>query len=80
MLPNSSYDAPSTLQDTATVYKTGPMIVVGSTKAQGSKAKPTSRVRAPRATRARDEATQWVASSWCILRPIKGPDILKLHI
>jgi hypothetical protein len=45
MLPNSSYDAPSTLQDMATIYKMGPMIVVGSTKAQGSKAKPTSRVR-----------------------------------
>jgi hypothetical protein len=30
----------------ATVYKMGPMIAVGSAKAQGSKAKPTSWVKA----------------------------------
>jgi hypothetical protein len=43
---DSSYDSPSSSRDTATIYKIGPTIVVGSAKTQGSKAKPVSRVRA----------------------------------
>jgi hypothetical protein len=46
MLPNSSHDPFATSRDTVTVSKTGPMIVEGSAKAQGSKTKPASRVRA----------------------------------
>jgi hypothetical protein len=44
--PDSSHDVPSTSWDTATVSKTGPMILEGFAKSQGSKAKPISRVRA----------------------------------
>jgi hypothetical protein len=40
--PDYSYDVPSTLQDTVTLSKMGPMIAVGSAKAQGSKVKPAS--------------------------------------
>jgi hypothetical protein len=46
MLPDSSYDVPYTSWDTATVSEMGPKIVMGSSKAQGSKAKPTVQVRA----------------------------------
>jgi hypothetical protein len=49
----------------------GPTIAVGSAKAQGSKAKPVNRSEPPRATRARDEATQMVATSWDIWSPIE---------
>jgi hypothetical protein len=44
--PYSSYDAPSTSWDMATISTTGPIIVVGSAKAQGLKAKTASRVKA----------------------------------
>jgi hypothetical protein len=44
--PDCLYDAPSTSWDTAIVSIMGPTIAVGSAKAQGLKAKPTSRVRA----------------------------------
>jgi hypothetical protein len=44
--PNSSRDTTSTSWDMATVSKMGPMIAKGPTKAQGSKVKPASRVRA----------------------------------
>jgi hypothetical protein len=46
----------------ATVSKTGPIIAVGSTKAQGLKAKPINESEPPRATRVRDEATQRMAN------------------
>jgi hypothetical protein len=45
----------------ATVSETGPMIVVGSTKAQDSKVKLVYGSEPPRATRARDKATQRMA-------------------
>jgi hypothetical protein len=48
--------------NTATVSEMGPMIAMGSTKAQGSKAKPVYGSEPPRATRARDEATQRMAN------------------
>jgi hypothetical protein len=41
MSSDSSNNAPYTSWDMATVSKMGPTIVVGSTKAQGLKAKPT---------------------------------------
>jgi hypothetical protein len=66
---HSSNDTPSISQDMETISKMGPTITMGSAKAQGLKAKPTGRVRA---ARVRDEATQWVASSWHIQSPIKG--------
>jgi hypothetical protein len=58
----------------ATVSEMSSTIAVGSAKAQGLKAKPTEsgdRSELPRVTRARDEATQMVASSWRIQRPIE---------
>jgi hypothetical protein len=48
--------------NTTTVSEMGPMIAVGSTKAQGSKVKPVSGLEPPRATRARDEATERMAN------------------
>jgi hypothetical protein len=42
----------------ATISEMGPTIIVGSAKAQGSKVKPIDGLELPRATRARDEATQ----------------------
>jgi hypothetical protein len=44
----------------------------GVLTAQGSKAKPVDGSEPPRTTRARDEATQKVSSSWCIWCPIEG--------
>jgi hypothetical protein len=44
--------------NTATVFKIGPTIVVGSAKAQGSKAKHVYGSQPPRETRVRDKATQ----------------------
>jgi hypothetical protein len=46
MSSDSSYDAPYTLWDTATVSEMGLTIVVGFVKAHDSKAKPTDRVKA----------------------------------
>jgi hypothetical protein len=40
MSSDSSFHVPFTLWDTTTVSEMGPTIVVGSAKAQGSKAKP----------------------------------------
>jgi hypothetical protein len=45
VLPDSSYDAPSTSWDMTTVSKMGPTTTVRSAKAQGLKAKPASRVK-----------------------------------
>jgi hypothetical protein len=45
LVPYSSHIAPTmTVRDTTTVSQTGPMITDGAYKAQGSKAKPASRV------------------------------------
>jgi hypothetical protein len=46
----------------AIIPEMGPMIVVGSGKAQSLKAKPIYGSEPPRATRARDEATQKMAN------------------
>jgi hypothetical protein len=46
----------------AIVFEMGPTIVVGSTKAQGSKVKPVYGSEPPRTTRAWDEATQRMAN------------------
>jgi hypothetical protein len=59
---DSSRDAPYTLQDMATVSKTGPTFAMGSAKAQGSKTKFINGSEPPRATRVRDEATQRMAN------------------
>jgi hypothetical protein len=48
--------------NTIIISKMGPMIVMGSVKAQGLKAKPIDGSELPRATRARDKATQRVAN------------------
>jgi hypothetical protein len=55
-----------------TISKMGPMIAVGSAKAQGLKEKPISGSEPTRATRARDEATQRVANIWRTRGPIEG--------
>jgi hypothetical protein len=81
MSTNSSHDAPYTSREYGqAISKTDPMIVMGSVKAQGSKVKPVNGLEPPRATRARDEATQRVALSRHIRSPVEGGDALKLHI
>jgi hypothetical protein len=54
------------------VSEMGPTIVVGSSKVQALKVKPVNGSEPPRATRARDEATQRVATNWHIQSPIEG--------
>jgi hypothetical protein len=49
----------------------GPMIAMGSAKAQGSKAKPIGGSESPRATTVRDEATKRVANILTHLRPCR---------
>jgi hypothetical protein len=78
---DSSYDAPSTSRDTATVSKMGPTIAMGSAKAQGSKVKPTesgqSRPEQPEQGTKRHNG--WpVAGTSCA--PLRGSNILKLRI
>jgi hypothetical protein len=58
--------------NTTIVSEMGPMIDVGSTKAQGSKAKPVYGSEPPRATRARDEATQRIANILAHSVPHRG--------
>jgi hypothetical protein len=55
-----------------TVSKIGPMIVMGSAKAQGSKVKLIGELEPPRATRVRDEATQRVANILAHPGPVEG--------
>jgi hypothetical protein len=45
------------------ISEMGPTIAMGSAKAQGSKAKPISGLELPRATGAKDEATERVANT-----------------
>jgi hypothetical protein len=72
MPPDSSHDVPSISWDMTTVSKMPPTIVEGSAEAQGLKANPSVGSKLPRATRAREEATQRVASNWRIRSPIEG--------
>jgi hypothetical protein len=58
--------------NTAIVSETGPMIDVGSTKAEGSKAKPVNGSEPPKTTRARDEATQRMANILAHSVPHRG--------
>jgi hypothetical protein len=53
---------PICIRNTSTISKMGPMIAMGSAKAQGSKVKPIYGSELPKATRARDEATQRMAN------------------
>jgi hypothetical protein len=70
---DSLHDVPYTSWEySQAVSKMGPMIAVGSVKAQGLKVKHVNGSELPRATRERDEATQSVATSWHIQRPIEG--------
>jgi hypothetical protein len=70
---DSSHDAPYTSREYGqAVFETGPTIDMGSVKAQGSKAKPVNGSEPPRATRARDQTTQRVATSSHIRSPIEG--------
>jgi hypothetical protein len=46
----------------ATISEMGPTIAMGSTKAQGLKAKPINGLEPSRATKARDEVTQRMAN------------------
>jgi hypothetical protein len=70
---DSSHNAPYTSWEySQAISEMGPTIAVGSAKAQGSKAKPVNGLEPPRATRARDKATQRVATSWLIWSPIEG--------
>jgi hypothetical protein len=58
--------------NTTTVSEIGPMIVMGSAKAQGSKVKPIYRSEPPRATRGRDEAKQRMPNILMHLVPHRG--------
>jgi hypothetical protein len=55
-----------------TVSEMGPMIVVGSTKAQGLNAKSVYGLEPPRATRVRDQATQKMANILAHPSPHRG--------
>jgi hypothetical protein len=55
---------PSIMKDMATVSKTGHTIIVGLPKLRVIRQNPPVRSAPPRANRARDIATQRVASSW----------------
>jgi hypothetical protein len=70
--PNSSHDAPSTLWDTRTVSKMDPTIVKGATMLRVLRRNSLVGLESLRATRARDEVTQSVASIWPIWGPIEG--------
>jgi hypothetical protein len=70
---DSSHDAPYTSWEYGqAIFKMGPTIAVGNVKAHGSKVKPVNGSEPPRTTRAKDEATQRVATSWRIWSPIEG--------
>jgi hypothetical protein len=63
-LPNSSHDVPATAWDEAIISKMGPTIAVGLLQLRVLRQNLPARLVPPRANRARDKATQWVASSW----------------
>jgi hypothetical protein len=54
--PDSPYHVPSTSQDTSTVSKTGPTIVVGYAKAHDSKVKPASRVKVAQSNQSKEQS------------------------
>jgi hypothetical protein len=70
--PNSSHDTPSTSWDTTTISKMGPIIAEGPANLRVPRQNPPVRLKPLRATRVRDEATQRVASIWCIRGPTEG--------
>jgi hypothetical protein len=64
-LPDSSHSATAMIaRDTATVYKTGPMIVVGLPKLRILRQHPIVGSAPPRVNSAKDKMIQRVASSW----------------
>jgi hypothetical protein len=69
------------LRDTATVSKMGPMIIMGSAKAQGSKAKPdrSGQSRPEQPERGTKRHKGWPVAS-APGDPSRGPSILKLRI
>jgi hypothetical protein len=71
---------PSTPRDMAIVSKMGHMITVGLPMLRVQRRNPLDGSELPKATRARDEATQGVASSWHIRALSRGLGALKLHI
>jgi hypothetical protein len=77
----SLYDTPYISWDTSIVSKMGPMIAMGSAKAQGSKVKPTesgkSHPEQPEGGMKRPKG--WPAFG-AFGTPLRGPDILKLCI
>jgi hypothetical protein len=70
--PNSLHDAPSTSLDMETVSKMGPTIAKGLQMLRVLMRNLPVDSEPPRATRARDEATQGVASSWHFSRTHRG--------
>jgi hypothetical protein len=63
---------PSTPRDMAIISKMGHMITVGLPMLRVRRRNPLDGSELPKATRARDEATQGVAGSWHIRSPIEG--------
>jgi hypothetical protein len=68
----SSHTMPSTSRDTTTMSKTGHMIVVGLPMLRVLRQHPLVGSELPRATSARDEATQRMYNNWRIRGPIEG--------
>jgi hypothetical protein len=62
-LPESSHIVPAVGRDTTTVSKTSPTIVMGHPKLRVLRENPPARLVLPTTNRARDKATQRVASS-----------------
>jgi hypothetical protein len=68
----SLHTMPSTSRDTTTVSKMGHTIAVGLPKHRVIRQNPPVRSAPSRETRARDKATQMVASSWHTRGPFEG--------
>jgi hypothetical protein len=70
--PCTPHITPSTLRDMATISKMGHTIIMGLPTLRVRRQNPPDGSRLPRASIARDEATQGVSTSWHIWSPIEG--------
>jgi hypothetical protein len=70
-LSNTLHDVPTESWDTVNVSKMGPTIVVGPIQLKVRRQNSLVESEPPQANRARDEATQRVASSWHTRGPTK---------
>jgi hypothetical protein len=70
--PCTPHIMPSTSRDMATISKMGHTIIVGLPTLRVRRQNPPDGSQPPRASIARDEATQGVSTSWHIWSPIEG--------